>query len=76
MRTIYKYSRAREFYDSLQSFHSTKEMHEVLIVGLGFPDLGMVKIDPVHPIHGVDSLIARLNERHLGNWNILPSPKQ
>lgn len=45
VRTIYKYPHAREFYDTLQCSHSVEEMHDVLVVGLEFPDLGLVKID-------------------------------
>lgn len=76
MRTIYKYSRAREFYDTLQSPHSVKEMHDLLGVGLEFQDLGMAKIESYHPIPGTDSLIGRLNERRPSNQDIPPSLEQ
>lgn len=56
--------------------HSVKEMHELLAEGVEFPDLGMVNIERDHPITGVDSLTARLNEQHPSNWDISPSPKQ
>lgn len=45
-------------------------MHELLAVGVEFPDLGMVKIEPDHPAPDVDSLIARLNDRHSSNWDV------
>lgn len=37
-------------------------MHELLAVGIEFPDLGMAKIELDHPVLGVDSLNTRLNE--------------
>lgn len=39
-------------------------MHELLGVDLEFIYLGIMNIQSDHPIPGVDSLIARLNERH------------
>lgn len=54
----------------LESPHSVKEMQELLAVGLEFPDLGMVKIEPDHPFPSVYSLISRLNERYLNNWDV------
>lgn len=44
-----------------------KEMHAVLAVVVEFPDLRMIKIEPDHPVSGVDSLIVRLNEQHSSN---------
>lgn len=41
-------ARGQEFYDTLQSFHFMEEKHELLVVGLEFPILGMVKIEPDH----------------------------
>lgn len=51
-------------------------MHELLLVGLEFPNLGMVKIEQDHPIPYVDNLVARLNERLSSNWHVPPSPEQ
>lgn len=76
VRTAYKYPRARKFFESLQSSHSVKEMHELMTVGVEFSDLGMVKIEADHPIPGVDTLIARLNQWLLSNWDVHQSPEQ
>lgn len=45
-------------------------MHELLAVGIEFPDLGMVNEEVDQPVLGLDSLIAKLNERHPNNWDI------
>lgn len=63
VRTVYKYTGAWKFFESLQSSHSIKEIHELLVAGLEFSNLRMVKIEADHPVHGVGSLIARLNKR-------------
>lgn len=46
-RSIYKYPRARAYYDNLQASHTLEEMHKMLAVGLEFQDLGMVKIEHI-----------------------------
>lgn len=67
---------AREFYNTLQSSHYVKEMHELVAVHLEFSELGMVKIEFDHPILGIDTFIARLNELRRATGPFPPSPKQ
>lgn len=62
VKTVYKYPLAQNFFDALQSFYFVEEMHELLAVGVEFPYLEMVNIEPNHSIPNVDSLIPRLNE--------------
>lgn len=61
---------------TLQSSHSNEEIHELLAVGLEFPNLDMVKIEPDHSIPDVHSLISKLNEWGQSNWDISPSSEQ
>lgn len=51
-------------------------MHELLDVRLECPKLGMVKIEFDHPILGIDSFIAKLNELRRATGPFLSSPKQ
>lgn len=51
-------------------------MGEILVVGIEFSDLGMVKIEAEHPIPGFNNLVARLDERCPSNWDIPASPEQ
>lgn len=46
---VYKYPRAPKFFASLGSTHSVEEKHELLVVGIEFPDLAMLKIEVEHP---------------------------
>lgn len=43
--------------------HSVEEMHNILAVGIEFPELGMMKIEADHKIRGFDNLFARLEKR-------------
>lgn len=51
-------------------------MHELLAMGVEFPDLGLVKIEADHTIPGFDNLLFQLEERHPSNWRIPASPEQ
>lgn len=61
-RLIYKYPGSRKSFDSMIS-HSIKEMHELLVVGVEFLDLGLVNIEAEHPVPGFDNLFPRLEEQ-------------
>lgn len=50
--------------------HSVDELRELLIVGLEFLDLGLVKIEADHPVIGVDRLLTRLEEQRPSNWDV------
>lgn len=43
-RMLYKYPHARNFFANLASTHSVEEIEELLIAGVEFLNLGMVKI--------------------------------
>lgn len=60
---VYYYHRAREFFDNLSSMHTAEEMHELLVVGVDFLDLGMVTVEAEHLVPGLDNLLTRLEER-------------
>lgn len=46
----FKYPKARMFLEDLAAAHSAVEVQDLLTVGMNFPDLGMVKIEPEHPV--------------------------
>lgn len=48
-RMVYKYPHGPKFFASLASTHSVEEKHELLVVGIEFPDLAMLKIEVEHP---------------------------
>lgn len=62
MRYIYKFPGTRAFYETLRSFDSIEEMHELLDAGLEFLVLRVVKIEPVYLVPGVNGLLARLEK--------------
>lgn len=62
-RMVYKYPRAWKFL----------AIQELMVVGLEYPDLGIVKIEAEHPVLGLDNLVSRLDERRPSNWDILTS---
>lgn len=49
-RMPYKYPRARKIFTDLVATHSMEEIRELLVVGIEFPDLGIVKIEAEHPV--------------------------
>lgn len=55
---VYKYPRARKFFDNLLSRHSVEEMPELLVVGVELPNFEMVKIEAEHPMPGLDNLLT------------------
>lgn len=50
-----------------------EETQKLLVAGVEFVNLGMVKIEAEHLVPDVDNLVARLDERCLSNWDILAS---
>lgn len=68
---VYKYPHARKFFANLASTHSAEEMQGLLVAGVEFPELGIVKIEAEHPPPGLDNFVARLDERLPSNWDIL-----
>lgn len=73
---IYKCHLACKFFNDMSSSHTIEELHELLVMGLEFPDLGIVKRKANHPVHGFDSLLARLEERWPRNCDVSASHEQ
>lgn len=48
---------------NLATTHSAEEVQELLVAGVEFFDLGMVKIEDEHPVLGLERLVASLEER-------------
>lgn len=46
-------------------------MHELLVVDVGFSDLGIVKIEVEHHVPGLDNLLTLLEERRPSNQDVL-----
>lgn len=55
-----KYPQAQKLFLDLPSTHSMKGMQGLLIAGIKFHELGMVKIEAEYPVRSFDSLLARL----------------
>lgn len=51
-------------------------MQELLVIGVEFSDLGMVKIEVEHPVPDLDNLLGRLDEQRPSNWEIPAFPGQ
>lgn len=56
-KMVYKYPRARKFFLDMSTLYSVKELLKLLVAGVQFPDLGLVKIEVNHLVSGVDSLL-------------------
>lgn len=71
-RIAYKYPRSENFLPT----HSVEEIKELLVAGLEFSDLRMVKLEAEQFVPGLSNLVPRLNDRCPINWNIPTSFEQ
>lgn len=53
-RVAYKHPQARRFIADLMTTHTLGELQDLLVAGVEFPELGMVKIEAEHPIPGLE----------------------
>lgn len=61
---------------NLARTHLVEEIRELLAASTEFLDLGMAKIEAEHLVPGFNSLVARLDKRHISSCDVLASPER